>query len=83
MDYQSILVNVNKNTITVSEWPERARIRRNFIMADIVEKILDLDENVAHFTVDNGIARYYRVKGIEDDNFIYLKKFYSFSFRME
>ena len=80
-DFEYVEVNAqldktaDKIRYYVDYWPERIRVSKR------VPNECDyanVDENVVHFTVDNGIARYYIIKGLEDSSFWYAKKFYSF-----
>ena len=66
----------NKVRFYVNDWPEKIAISKR---TDNECEYADVDNNVVDFRVDNGIARYYIVKGLENDFCIYAKKFYSFS----
>lgn len=60
----------------VDHWPEKIYVPKR---TNNECEYADVDENVADFRVDNGIARYYIIKGLEDNFYRYAKKFYSFT----
>lgn len=66
---------LNKFKCYVNHWPDYIAISKESASNN---GCVEVDENIVHFTVENGIARYYIVKGLEDDNYIYAKKFYGF-----
>jgi len=66
---------------TVYNWPEKIKVRK--AGQTYFTGISDRDNNIIDFVVDNGRARYYIIHGLEDELWVYAKKFYHITYEVK
>lgn len=63
----------------VYEWPEKIKIHKD-LYSSPYNRLATRDDNIIDFNVANGIARYYIIHGLEDQMWLYAKKFYNVTY---